>query len=43
MAYMKKVTDAKTDSGIGGGWFKVSHAGLNTASKTPSNLESFSC
>ncbi|KAH7327307.1 putative endo-beta-1,4-glucanase D [Rhexocercosporidium sp. MPI-PUGE-AT-0058] len=31
MAYMKKVTDAKTDSGIGGGWFKISQAGLNTA------------
>lgn len=24
MAYMKKVSDAKTDSGIGGGWFKIS-------------------
>lgn len=23
MAYMKKVTDAKTDSGVGNGWFKV--------------------
>jgi cellulase len=23
MAYLKKVTDAKTDSGVGGGWFKV--------------------
>jgi hypothetical protein len=23
MAYMKKVSDAKTDSGIGGGWFKI--------------------
>jgi hypothetical protein len=23
MAYLKKVSDAKTDSGIGGGWFKV--------------------
>lgn len=33
MAYMKKVTDAKTDTGIGGGWFKISQAGLNTASK----------
>ncbi|PVH77685.1 carbohydrate-binding module family 1 protein [Cadophora sp. DSE1049] len=31
MAYMKKVTDAKTDSGIGSGWFKISQAGLNTA------------
>jgi hypothetical protein len=24
MAYLKKVSDAKTDTGIGGGWFKVS-------------------
>lgn len=23
MAYLKKVSDAKTDSGIGSGWFKV--------------------
>ncbi|KAH8726915.1 glycoside hydrolase [Phaeosphaeriaceae sp. PMI808] len=23
MAYLKKVSDAKTDSGIGGGWFKI--------------------
>jgi len=23
MAYMKKVSDAKTDSGVGGGWFKI--------------------
>lgn len=23
MAYMKKVTDAKTDSGVGNGWFKA--------------------
>jgi hypothetical protein len=23
MAYLKKVTDAKSDTGIGGGWFKV--------------------
>jgi hypothetical protein len=23
MAYLKKVSDAKTDSGVGGGWFKV--------------------
>jgi len=34
MVYMKKVTDAKTDSGIGGGWFKISHDGYDTASKT---------
>jgi hypothetical protein len=25
MAYLKKVSDAKTDSGIGGGWFKACH------------------
>ncbi|CZS97724.1 related to endoglucanase B [Rhynchosporium agropyri] len=31
MAYMKKVTDATTDSGVGAGWFKISEAGLNTA------------
>lgn len=24
MAYLKKVSDAKTDSGIGNGWFKIS-------------------
>lgn len=24
MGYLKKVSDAKTDSGVGGGWFKVS-------------------
>jgi hypothetical protein len=29
MAYLKKVTDAKTDSGIGGGWFKIQEEGLN--------------
>jgi len=23
MAYLKKVSDAKTDTGIGGGWFKI--------------------
>lgn len=26
MAYMKKVSDAKTDSGVGSGWFKVSNS-----------------
>jgi hypothetical protein len=25
MAYLKKVSDAKTDSGVGSGWFKVRH------------------
>ena len=34
MAYMKKVTDATTDVGYGLGWFKISEAGLNTASQT---------
>ncbi|KAF8863021.1 glycoside hydrolase family 61 protein [Acephala macrosclerotiorum] len=29
MAYMKKVTNATTDVGYGGGWFKISQAGLN--------------
>lgn len=32
MAYLKKVTDATTDTGVGGGWFKISEAGLNVAS-----------
>lgn len=29
MAYLKKVSDATTDSGVGNGWFKVQHEGLN--------------
>ncbi|RKU39733.1 hypothetical protein DL546_000684 [Coniochaeta pulveracea] len=29
MAYLKKVTDARTDTGIGGGWFKIQEEGLN--------------
>ena len=33
MAYMKKVGDATTDVGYGPGWFKISEAGLNAASK----------
>jgi hypothetical protein len=33
MAYMKKVTDSTTDVGYGSGWFKISEAGLNVASK----------
>lgn len=28
MAYMKKVGNAASDSGVGGGWFKISQAGL---------------
>jgi cellulase len=31
MAYMKKVDNAATDSGVGGGWFKISEAGYNSA------------
>lgn len=27
MAYMKKVDNAASDSGVGGGWFKISEAG----------------
>lgn len=34
IAYLKKVTDATTDSGIGGGWFKIQEAGYNAAKKT---------
>lgn len=34
MAYMKKVSDATSDSGIGGGWFKVSADGYDTSSGT---------
>lgn len=33
MAYMKKVTDAKTDTGIGGGWFKISQDGYDSSTK----------
>ncbi|KAK1762941.1 family 61 glycosyl hydrolase [Phialemonium atrogriseum] len=29
MAYLKKVTNAKTDSGVGDGWFKIQQEGLN--------------
>lgn len=29
MAYMKKVSDATSDSGIGGGWFKISEESYN--------------
>ena len=29
MAYLKKVSDAKTDSGVGDGWFKIQEDGLN--------------
>ncbi|KAL8403898.1 hypothetical protein RB594_008957 [Gaeumannomyces avenae] len=28
MAYLKKVNDATTDSGVGGGWFKIQEDGL---------------
>lgn len=30
IAYLKKVTDATTDSGVGGGWFKIQEDGLNS-------------
>ncbi|TVY40658.1 putative endo-beta-1,4-glucanase D [Lachnellula subtilissima] len=30
MAYLKKVSSATSDTGIGDGWFKISEAGLNT-------------
>lgn len=29
MAYLKKVNDAKTDSGVGGGWFKIAEDGFD--------------
>jgi len=29
LAYLKKVTDATTDSGIGAGWFKIQEDGYN--------------
>ncbi|KAF2271431.1 endoglucanase II [Westerdykella ornata] len=29
MAYMKKVSNAKTDSGVGGGWFKIYEDGFD--------------
>lgn len=38
MAYMKKVSNATTDVGYGNGWFKISQAGLNVASKIPLSL-----
>ncbi|KAG4425391.1 hypothetical protein IFR04_001541 [Cadophora malorum] len=31
MAYLKKVDNALTDTGIGGGWFKIEEAGYNAA------------
>ncbi|KAK1774109.1 family 61 glycosyl hydrolase [Copromyces sp. CBS 386.78] len=31
MAYLKKVTDAKTDSGIGNGWFKIQEGGYKNS------------
>lgn len=31
MAYLKNVTDAKTDTGIGDGWFKISEQGFDAA------------
>lgn len=34
MAYMKKVTDAATDTGVGEGWFKISEEGYDSATDT---------
>lgn len=34
MAYMKKVTDAATDTGVGEGWFKISEEGYDAATNT---------
>ncbi|TVY93875.1 putative endo-beta-1,4-glucanase D, partial [Lachnellula willkommii] len=34
MAYLKKVSDATSDTGIGDGWFKISEAGLDVATGT---------
>ncbi|TVY29675.1 Endo-beta-1,4-glucanase D, partial [Lachnellula hyalina] len=34
MAYLKKVSNATSDTGIGDGWFKISEAGLNTGTGT---------
>lgn len=34
MAYMKKVTDAATDTGVGEGWFKISEEGYDAATDT---------
>ncbi|PKS06305.1 hypothetical protein jhhlp_007053 [Lomentospora prolificans] len=31
MAYLKKVNDAKTDSGVGDGWFKIQEYGLDSS------------
>jgi hypothetical protein len=29
LAYLKKVNDARTDSGVGDGWFKIQHDGFD--------------
>ena len=34
MAYMKKVSDATSDSGVGDGWFKVSEDGYDVSTET---------
>ncbi|KAF1964858.1 endoglucanase II [Bimuria novae-zelandiae CBS 107.79] len=33
MAYLKKVSDAKTDTGVGSGWFKIAEDGLGSDGK----------
>jgi hypothetical protein len=32
MAYLKKVTSATSDTGIGSGWFKIAQDGYDTSS-----------
>ncbi|KAK0105007.1 hypothetical protein ONS96_004415 [Cadophora gregata f. sp. sojae] len=34
MAYLKKVNNALTDTGVGGGWFKIEEAGYNPSTGT---------
>jgi cellulase len=34
MAYMKKVSDATTDTGYGSGWFKISESGYDVSTET---------
>lgn len=33
MAYLKKVDNALTDTGVGAGWFKITEAGYDASSK----------
>jgi cellulase len=34
MAYMKKVTDATKDSGVGNGWFKIAEGTSSAPTQT---------